>query len=253
MFRLAFILVVLFLLIGLICGSQLPEGLTTYQRSCDRVNELVKQGRFKEASLWADRTLKTKAYADPVGNIRDEILVENLLALGKYKEAERVILSLPPVTRIHTERTHVQHIDIFEMCRHESLSRAYVGQGKYQEALRELRKPIVAKTTEKAFLDFHSGKALLLLNDRDTAKQMFAKDPRHCYVKEANVYNQLLELVDEENGRANDIANAAIALWQTNHYDGVFELEFCEQVLLQKKCFYAARMLSNQVSWIKQR
>jgi hypothetical protein len=71
--------------------------------------------------------------------------------------------------------------------------------------------------------------------------------------KQAKLYNQILELPDEDNARAKNIADSAITLWQNDHENGVFELEFCQQVMLQKKCFYAARLLSDQVSWIKQR
>jgi tetratricopeptide (TPR) repeat protein len=248
MFRIAFSLILLCLLTGLVCGSQQPEAPALYDSCCDRVNKLVNHGRFKEASLWADRAIEVKAHANPVGGIRDEVLADDLLALGKYKEAEKVLQSLPPVGLLHKK-----HTAAFEVYRRELLGRGYIGQGKLKEALQELRKPIVAASTDRAELDFHAGEALVLLNDKGTAKQMFAEDSRRCFVKEANLYDQLLDLADEDNERAKTIADTAISLWQNDVCDGVFELEFCEQVMLQKKCFYAARLLSNQVWWIKQR
>jgi hypothetical protein len=35
----------------------------------------------------------------------------------------------------------------------------------------------------------------------------------------------------ESNARAKTIADTAVSLWQNDHRSGVFELEFCEQVI----------------------
>jgi tetratricopeptide (TPR) repeat protein len=179
------------------------------------------------------------------GGIDEEILADNLLALGRYQEAESVISSLPPVVRLHTECTTT-----CEVYRRELLGRAYIGQGKYKEALQVLVLPKIVESSDCADLNLHAGEAFLLLDDKDTAKHMFAEI---FYKKEAAVYNQLLELADEDNARAKTIVNEAFSLWQDDHQNGVFELEFCEQIMLQRKCFGAAQIIANRVVGIKQR
>ena len=248
MFRIAFSLIVLSLLTGLLAGLQQPHTVADYKKCCRRVSRLIDHGRFKDASLWADRAVHLGASAHLVAGINEEILADDLLALGKYQEAEMVISKLPPVIRLHREYTAV-----FEVYRRELLGRAYIGQGKFKEALQELRTPVVAESSDRADLNFHAGEALLLLNDKNTAKQMFAQAPRGCYKEEANLYNQILDLADEDNARAKIIADEALFLWQDDHQNGVFELEFCEQIMLQKKCFGAAQIMTNRVLGIKQR
>ena len=82
MFRIAFFLIVLSLLTGLVAGLQHAQAVADYQKCCKRVSELLDHYRFKEASSLAARAIQIRACANPDAGIRDERFTDDLIALG---------------------------------------------------------------------------------------------------------------------------------------------------------------------------
>jgi len=230
-------LIALSLMAGLTVGLKQNMALSDYEKCRDRVHYLLSNRHYKQASFWADEAMQKIELTTPVDNICDEFFVESLLSIGKYKQAERLTRILPPLVHPHLKDAS----DLPEY-RQNLRFKALNGLHLYITAAMEASNSEISSNK-----DFNVGEALLAIGLGERAKQVFK-----YYPQLADEYNQLLELVTGDNTRAEQLAQKWISIWSDSEGERIYELEFCEDMMLRKKCFKAANILAQEANRIKQ-
>jgi hypothetical protein len=197
------------------------------------------------ASIWVDLAISKREEAFPAssssGMLFDEYFADELVDLGKYEAAEKIIQTLPSVAKLHPE-----DVFGFQAFRRDLLVKVNIGLHRYREAVLEANVPADCPTHGWSLA---TGEAQILIGNGNSAKQLFAADK--AYPGLYKLYAELIDLTERDDVRAKEIARKIIAYWHKEQDYEIYELEFCEQAMLQKKCVNAARLLATEVERLK--
>lgn len=112
---------------------------TRYQTCQSEVQRLLSLGKFQSAGRFADEALSLRYGTTTDSTGRDEWFVDDLILLGRYSDAKKILESLPPVARTPAGRYARAPILGY---RRILLAELLIGLGNFEAAIEELEKPL---------------------------------------------------------------------------------------------------------------
>ncbi|HIN64778.1 MAG TPA: hypothetical protein EYM95_09065 [Candidatus Obscuribacterales bacterium] len=240
-----------------------------YEHCLMSVSHCLHNGQYKLAAEYACTALALRPLQQrsfPSGSIdgkykfeeyfssREEYFAEGLCSLGMYNDAKFVIMSLPEIPRVpgsHCTGAYVGY-------RRGVLAEAYLGLGHYDDAIRELTKPIpdlIQSNTTWAMIEFLQGFAYLAKGNSGSAKaalSTWGNRFREPYQLEV-LLQQISESVDDDFAACH-LSNKIIKFFEP-HPDDVTtpqNLDFCGNAMKAYGHNEAARLLFNKAQEIRQ-
>jgi len=229
---------------GLLVGLRLQAEAADYGFCRNIVHELVCDKHFDVASTWADRAMKNRRSVCSFEEVPEELFAYDLLSLGRYSEIETVLRSLPSVAELSSCRE-----TFLSVCRRKLLIKALIGQHKNEQAIQEARKPLACcDKSDQAEIDYLIDEAMLCIADNDSRSSRFC-DSDHGRFND--LFNQLMELVEGDNVRAQRIVRNALVLSDDYVDQGLYYLGLFEQIMRRKKCLAAANVFAREIDRVK--
>jgi hypothetical protein len=220
--------------------SELDKKYARLQYSVGRMFYL---GHYRLASLCADAALSVWDLRQNHDACVAERFADQLILIGRYRDAKSVLESILPTDQCPTERLNPVPFLVYKQ---ELMGQALMGIHDYQAAKTAMERHIPGLTEEydSQSLNVYLGCAYLGLGDKCSAHKAFSKQPHQL----DDIFEDMCELRPGDAASARKVVSASESLCkQLKNLDGVPELDFVSDILRINGFSHESKMVAELV------
>jgi tetratricopeptide (TPR) repeat protein len=220
-----------------------------YLRFRDLAAQEMYRGHYRLASLFADAALSLDYCQQNRNDAREEYFAGDLITLGRYSAAKKVLETLRPVEDIPFEK---QNPGPFRAYRQQLMGQALLGMHEYSEAIVVLRREVPdlhKENSTRFYLTLYLAYAYLGLGDNQLALKTFSQLPH--WNQTNDTYEAMCQLRAGDAASARKVISAAEVREKILDLDNIFDFDFASDLLLSNGFTKEAKVVAAKAQELR--